>query len=117
MKFCSHCGAELDDEAIICPKCGCQVGEINQATSTAKSKEDPNESTTLYLLLGLFIPLVGLILFLVFKDDHPRRSYAAGKGALIGVIVNLVLGLLIGIIGGCAAASVAYGMSQALLAL
>lgn len=25
MKFCSHCGAELRDEAILCTKCGCSV--------------------------------------------------------------------------------------------
>ena len=25
MKFCTHCGNELRDEAIICPKCGCGV--------------------------------------------------------------------------------------------
>ena len=27
MKFCSTCGAELHDEAIICPKCGCPQNE------------------------------------------------------------------------------------------
>ncbi len=25
MKYCSHCGNELLDEAVICPKCGCMV--------------------------------------------------------------------------------------------
>lgn len=25
MKYCTHCGNELLDEAIICPKCGCKV--------------------------------------------------------------------------------------------
>lgn len=24
MKFCSHCGNELVDEAVVCPKCGCR---------------------------------------------------------------------------------------------
>lgn len=25
MKYCTKCGAELHDEAVICPKCGCKV--------------------------------------------------------------------------------------------
>lgn len=25
MKYCSHCGNEVVDEAFVCPKCGCQV--------------------------------------------------------------------------------------------
>ena len=25
MKFCSKCGAQLADEAVVCPKCGCSV--------------------------------------------------------------------------------------------
>ena len=28
MKFCKHCGAEVLDEAVICTKCGCSIGEI-----------------------------------------------------------------------------------------
>ncbi len=26
MKYCSHCGKELLDEAVICPNCGCATG-------------------------------------------------------------------------------------------
>lgn len=27
MKYCSSCGSELKDEAVICPKCGCAVND------------------------------------------------------------------------------------------
>ncbi|WP_368248904.1 zinc-ribbon domain-containing protein, partial [Intestinimonas butyriciproducens] len=34
MKYCSKCGNELLDEAVICPKCGCPVeGSTNKADS------------------------------------------------------------------------------------
>jgi hypothetical protein len=50
-----------------------------------------------YAVLGFFIPLVGLILFLMWKDGaFPQRARSAGKGALIGVIVNFVLGCVVG---------------------
>ncbi len=30
-KFCEHCGSVISKEAVICPACGCQVGEFKQA--------------------------------------------------------------------------------------
>lgn len=33
MKYCSHCGKRLFDEAVICPGCGCEAGNINQIRS------------------------------------------------------------------------------------
>lgn len=27
MKYCSQCGKELADEAVMCPNCGCAVQE------------------------------------------------------------------------------------------
>lgn len=29
-KFCSHCGKEINAEAVVCPNCGCQVGQMQQ---------------------------------------------------------------------------------------
>lgn len=36
MKYCEKCGSELFDEAVICPKCGCQAG--NKTTTNSSSK-------------------------------------------------------------------------------
>lgn len=27
-KFCSHCGAKIPEEAVICSSCGCQVAQV-----------------------------------------------------------------------------------------
>lgn len=40
-----------------------------------------------WAVLGFFIPVVGLVLWLVWKSDHPRNASAAGKGALVSVIL------------------------------
>ena len=50
-------------------------------------------------LLGFCIPLVGLILYLVWKDEKPRTAKAAGKGALISVIICVAFYVLMMIIG------------------
>ena len=45
-------------------------------------------------MLGFFFPIVGLILFLVWHDDYPKRAKLCGKGALISVIVWVVFFVL-----------------------
>ncbi|MDE6661380.1 MAG: hypothetical protein K2J93_06125 [Anaeroplasmataceae bacterium] len=89
MKYCSHCGEQLNDEAVVCVKCGCSV-----ASPKNKVLEDPNESTLLYAVLGYFVPLAGLILFVLWNETYPRRAKSAGKGALISVIVGAVISVI-----------------------
>lgn len=86
MKYCSHCGAELNDDAVVCVKCGCSTKH--------QAIEDPNESTLLYGVLGFFVPVAGLILFIIWNETYPRRAKTAGKGALISVILSCGMGIL-----------------------
>lgn len=46
-----------------------------------------------WAVLGFFFPLVGLILFLVWKDSKPLSGKRAGIGALVGVISEVVLAI------------------------
>lgn len=90
MKYCTHCGNEINEHASVCIKCGCLV---NSAISKPQSKEEDKPSTG-YAILGFFIPLAGLVLWLVWKDEYPLRAKSAGKGALINLVVNFGLFLL-----------------------
>lgn len=90
MAFCKNCGAQIDDHAVICPKCG--VSQSNQPATV-------DNGGFLWGLLGCCIPLVGLILFLVWKDTKPKTAKAAGIGALISVAVGIVFYVLMFIIG------------------
>ena len=53
----------------------------------------------LWGLLGFCIPIVGLILFLVWKDQKPKTGKAAGIGALVSVILGVVFYAII-LVGG-----------------
>ncbi|MCI8864270.1 MAG: hypothetical protein HFG60_03130 [Lachnospiraceae bacterium] len=48
----------------------------------------------LWGLLGCCVPIVGLILFIMWKDQKPKTAKAAGVGALVCVGANVVFGLL-----------------------
>ena len=59
----------------------------------------------LWGLLGCYIPIVGLILFLVWKDTKPKTAKAAGIGALVCVVVYVVFYVLMMVLGVGLAAS------------
>ena len=86
--FCRICGKEINDQAVICPNCGCETGK-----KTVVTKEADAPSTG-FGVLGYFFPLIGLILYLVWKSDYPLRAKSTGKGALIGVIVSVTITVL-----------------------
>lgn len=94
MAFCKNCGREIDDKAVVCPGCGV-------AQNNAPAPVDNGGFG--WGLLGCCIPIVGLILFLVWKDQKPNTAKAAGIGALVSVCIYIVL-YIIGAVAGVAAA-------------
>ena len=50
-------------------------------------------------LLGCCIPIVGLILFLVWKDSKPNTAKSAGIGALVAVVCIVIWYILIFAVG------------------
>lgn len=56
----------------------------------------------LWGLLGCCIPIAGLILFLVWKDQKPKTAKAAGIGALVSVILLVAYYIVIFVILGAA---------------
>ena len=45
-----------------------------------------------FAVLSFFFPLIGLILYLVWKDSNPLKAKSCGKGALVGVIISAAFG-------------------------
>ena len=97
MAYCKNCGAQIDDKAAVCVHCGVAVNNTMQ---------QPDNGGFGWGLLGFCIPIVGLILFLVWKDTKPKTAKASGKGALISVIFWIVVYVLLFALGLGAAISV-----------
>ncbi len=72
MKYCTHCGKELLDEAVICIGCGCAVsGQNNQAASNMSVdgtallntlSQRLNTNGIIWLVIGILQILGGLFL-------------------------------------------------------
>ena len=67
--------------------------------------------------LGFFIPIVGFILWLVWKNDYPKRARASGIGCLVAVVLGVVGTILSYIIVILAMGSVAAFASVAQMLL
>ncbi|EJW89936.1 hypothetical protein EVA_21958, partial [gut metagenome] len=46
--------------------------------------------------------IVGLVLFLVWKDTKPNSAKAAGIGALVSVVATVLIYFLLGVMGAMA---------------
>ncbi len=83
--FCKNCGKEIRDNAYVCPNCGVKV-----------TKDDGNDSGSKvgWGILSFLIPVVGLILFCVWKKEKPAVAKVCGICALVSFIINVIVTIL-----------------------
>ncbi len=85
MAYCQKCGNEKEYPYGKCPTCGHMPTHPDQ-----QRKMVVDEGGFLWGLLGFCVPVVGLLLYLIWKDERPNTALAAGKGALAYVILTIV---------------------------
>ena len=90
MAYCKNCGNFVNENAYACTQCGAIQ------SNTPATVDNGGFG---WGLLGCCIPLVGLILFLVWKDTKPNTAKAAGIGALVSVGISIVYYILMMVIG------------------
>lgn len=103
-KFCGACGSEILGSNTFCPACGSKLSEqlagsaqIPPPRATQKyngSEYVQDAPSSGFTVLSAFFPVVGLILYLVWRETLPLRARSAGKGAIIGAIVYVGLIIL-----------------------
>lgn len=91
MAFCQHCGGEVHSDAAICVHCGRTLQQVQQP-STLSSIQD--EGGFLWGLLGFLVPVAGLVIYLIWKQERPNNARAAGIGALVNVGIGIAFFIL-----------------------
>lgn len=86
MKYCSHCGKEIMDEAVMCPHCGCAV------ESTPKVNDEPNKGLN---IISFLLPIVGAIMYFIYHEKEPKKAAAIGKWALYGLGFTVICYVLL----------------------
>lgn len=104
--YCKNCGRTVDDTSSYCNNCGARIDNKPNADAS-------EDSLSLgFAILGFFIPIVGLILFLIYEEKKPKRAKSAVKGALIGFITEIVLAIILVILSVVFAASLFNNISN-----
>ena len=100
MKYCSHCGKELLDEAVICPSCGCSN---ESATSKSEDRKVLILVVKIFMILSCIgaavalIPLCWMIPMTLHVFKKLDRGEPIGMGFRICVLLfcNVVAGVVL----------------------
>lgn len=93
--FCKNCGKQIPDNSNFCPKCGVNIkSSSNQYTGyqSIKKNQNPDDASSFgYALLSFFIPVAGIVLFIVWNDEYPKRAKSCLNGIITGTVLYVVL--------------------------
>ena len=100
MKFCQNCGAEIDENAVVCTNCGCAI---------APEKKEPTPATDglaiaikIFLIIGciaqgwMILPLAWClpITIMTFKKFKSGEKIGTGLKVCALLLVNTIAGIL-----------------------
>ena len=106
MAYCSRCGKAIGEGSFFCADCA--PVNTNQPPYTQYAQPTPpppqyqqppyyqkpinpdDAPSGGFAFLSFFFPLIGFILWLVWKDESPRKAKSCGKGALIGFCSGII---------------------------
>ena len=77
--FCKNCGKEIPDNSITCTNCGAPTGNAEDTSNVG------------WALLGFFVPVAGIVLYFVWKNQKPKTA----KKCITGFFVNLGISIIL----------------------
>lgn len=86
--FCPNCGKEINDNAEICIHCGVRVQQTKN--------DNPSHFAG---IVSCCFPIVGLVLYFLWKDEKPNSSKLICKWMIAGTICWILLYVIFFIIG------------------
>lgn len=84
--YCNNCGNEIDDKAVICPKCGVATGSKTPVANSDKT----NTLAIVGFVLSFLVSIAGLICSIIARKQC-RETGEKGMGlATAGMIISIV---------------------------
>ena len=109
MRYCTHCGKEVADEAVICLNCGCRIGGV-YATDTQRPQpiliedtEEDSGTATVAMICGiasffigwLVLGIVAIVLACLSKNDTGGKMNTAAKAGYICGWISTILSIVV----------------------
>lgn len=83
--YCSHCGQEINDEAVVCIHCGVPVTKARGA-----AQETFNWLALIGFILSFLMPIAGLVCCIFARKQCAEKGQEGGNLALAGLIISIV---------------------------
>ena len=117
MKFCTKCGNELLDEAIVCMKCGCAVSGNDQRSEIGcvPLKESvntaPKEREKIFPIFNFVFDVAAILSMVmlwisvaysyvyVYNSSYPQGYLSLEYGCIVFAFILAVIALVFGVIG------------------
>ena len=104
--YCTKCGKFVErDDALFCPFCGAELKRENTQSFQQSSYpgqdmgnhpygyryHNPYDAPSLgWGLVGFIIPVAGLILYLIWKDESPLKAKSCLQGFIASIVLEVV---------------------------
>ena len=89
--FCTKCGKEIENDYAVCPYCGANQKDVENNTN---NQVEYNKKTQTQVVCGgiasFIFPIVGLILFLIWRTNRPNDAKVVGIAGLCGFVINVL---------------------------
>ena len=112
MRFCTHCGKEIADEAVICMNCGCTTQNGNMyspvQTTTPIIVEDTESDLARWakicgivsFFVGWFVlGITAIVLACMSKEDTNGVMCSSAKTGFVCGIISTALSLMLCVVG------------------
>ena len=99
MMYCYNCGKEVQD-VNFCPCCGVALNHQNTQTVSGYQPLNQQYHDETYsddapdfkiALLSFFIPVVGIVLYIIWNKDYPKKAKSALKGLITSIVLSVVV--------------------------
>lgn len=91
-KYCVQCSKAFVGSGYLCQDCKKSAEKSSASKKAAGRKTDLFESK--WYTLGVYLPIVALIIFLANRKKNPDKAREAGRGAILGAVLYLVIIIL-----------------------
>ncbi|MBQ7949248.1 MAG: zinc ribbon domain-containing protein [Clostridia bacterium] len=96
--FCTNCGKEIPDNAVVCTACGCLVNGERAVSYCTQEQQQGNGMAIAGFVCSFFVPLLGWIFGGIGLSRSAKRngkgkafSIAALAIASVGFVLNMAL--------------------------